>query len=565
MKIKLIQILKLINPSIFLLIFFMITGCEKKSSFSQIDSKLINPSLHKTSEIELKNWHFKDIVIDTLPGISLQRAYDSLLSAKKGIIIIVAVIDTEIDINHKDLVDKFWINKNEIPNNKIDDDKNGYIDDVNGWNFIGNQDGYNIIYSNLESIRIIQEFKNIFQDQQINEVSVEKRNDFRLYLKATKDYKEKLKMILADKKYADFLYKGYPAAIRALKLILPEEQFNIKKLDSIYDKYKIKDDKLAKHAYFLSDCIKYNLSKKWIKEYRVDINNKINKTYNQSYFEKDKIDSHPKDINFDNYGNKFINKNIDKFYHGTLIAGVIAAKRNNNIGIDGVSDNIKIMPISISSNGEENDKDIAVAIKYAVNNGAKVINMSFGKNFSLNKEWLFDALKYAEQKDVLIVSSAGNSKYNLNEFNNYYPNDNLNNEEEISDNFLLVGSISSNLNNKLLSFYSNHGNLDVDVFAPGQDIYTTLPNNKYKFDSGTSLSAAITSGVAALLFSYFPSLTASQVKHILMDSGLEYTMEVNTPTKEDKNKTTPFNKLSKSGKVLNAYNALIMADNVSRN
>ena len=221
------------------------------------------------------------------------------------------------------------------------------------------------------------------------------------------------------------------------------------------------------------------------------------------------------------------------------------------------------MTLAISSNGDEHDKDIALAIRYAVDNGAKVINMSFGKEFSLYKEWVFNAIKYAEKNNVLIVSSSGNSKFNLND-KNYYPNDNVDNGLEISDNFLLVGSSSNKLGASIFSSYSNFGEIDVDLFAPGEDIYTIFPNNKYKFDSGTSLSSTLTSGVAALLFSYYPNLTSSEVKHILMDSGLEFKFEVSTPTKEDKDKKTPFNKLSKSGKVLNAYNALIMTDNISR-
>jgi cell wall-associated protease len=192
--------------------------------------------------------------------------------------------------------------------------------------------------------------------------------------------------------------------------------------------------------------------------------------------------------------------------------------------------------------------------------------MSFGKEFSLHKEWVFDAIKYAEKNNVLIISSAGNFGYNLNSNNDYYPNDNIDNGAEISANFVLVGATSYSINSALKTESSNYGKNDVDLFAPGDKIFTTLPNNKYSNNlGGTSLASAITSGVAALIFSYYPNLTASQVKHILMDTGLEYTLEVNTLTEEDKNKTTPFNQLSKSGKVLNAYNAFIMADSISRN
>ncbi|PQJ79688.1 S8 family serine peptidase [Polaribacter porphyrae] len=547
---------------ILLIIFFYCS--DKNKHYHPIKFNQKFNSTKELNEVESKIWFTKDVLLDSIPGISLNRAYDSLLSnikVKKEII--VAVLDTEIDINHEDLEGKFWVNLDEIPNNGIDDDNNGYIDDLNGWNFIGNSKGKNIIYSSLECVRIIQLFSEKFADKKQDEIAESQKKEFQTYQDAIKYYNQKLKVIQADKEYADFLYNGYPAAKKALKHIFPKENYNTKSLDSLYNLYKIENKKLANHAYFLSDFIKYDLSEEWINNYRKGVINKIDKTYNLDYFDRLDIDSFPNNINFKSYGNKHISNNINEFYHGTLIAGLIAAKRENNIGIDGISENIKIMPIAISSNGEENDKDIALAIKYATDNGAKVINMSFGKNFSLHKEWVFEAIKYAEKNDVLIVSSAGNSSYNLNEFNNYFPIDNISNNEEISDNFLLVGSSSSSLNKELMSYYSNYGNIDVDLFAPGQKIYTTMPKNKYKFDSGTSLSSAITSGVAALIYSYYPELKASQVKKILMDSGLEFSIEVKTPTKENKNNTTPFNKLSKSGKILNAYNALIMADSIS--
>ncbi len=186
--------------------------------------------------------------------------------------------------------------------------------------------------------------------------------------------------------------------------------------------------------------------------------------------------------------------------------------------------------------------------------------MSIGKEFSLHKNWVFEAIKYAEKHDVLIVSAASNSNFNLNDNNNHYPNDNINNEDEVSDNFLLVGASTYFLNEYLKDSSSNYGNIDVDVFAPGDKIYTTVPNDKYTSNfGGTSAAAAITSGIAALIRSYYPKLSVSQVKHLIMDSGLEYNLNVKV-----NDTLLPFNTLSKSGKVVNAYNALIMADRIYR-
>jgi cell wall-associated protease len=551
------------KKKILILVFIFLISCKidnnkrKPITIPVIDSLVINKSIKK-----VRNWHHKDIEIDTIPGISLLRAYDSLLVSKKPKEVVVAVIDTEIDVNHEDLSGEFWVNENEILHNGIDDDNNGYIDDINGWNFIGNLNGENIIYSNLECVRLLQKYQSQFSGKE--NISYKDKANYKLYTSAKKYYADKLKVAKSDQEYGNFLFSGYPKAKKAMKKIFPKEDYTTKMLDSLYSKYKKSNTELANQAYFISDCIKYNLSEKWIYDYKKEVDNKIEKTYNLNYYDRKNIDNKPDDISFINYGNPYISKNMDEFYHGTLIAGLIGANRGNAIGINGITNNVKIMPLAISSNGEEHDKDIALAIRYAVDNGAEIINMSFGKNFSLYKEWVFEAIKYAEKSNVLIVSSAGNSSYNLNEYNNYYPNDNIENQEEVANNFLLVGSISNKLDNSFLSYYSNYGNIDVDIFAPGETIYTTLPNNKYKYDSGTSLASAITSGVAALLYAYYPNLTASQVKHILMDSGLEYDIEVSTPTKDDKNKMTPFNQLSKSGKVLNAYNAFIMADSISR-
>jgi len=226
------------------------------------------------------------------------------------------------------------------------------------------------------------------------------------------------------------------------------------------------------------------------------------------------------------------------------------------------------MPLCISSYGDENDKDISLAIKYAVKNGASVINISSGKKFSLREKWVIDALEYANSNNVLVTTSAGNDYTNLDNPKNYnYPNDTDENGVEIVDNLIKVGASTRFLSDSIFNYASNYGKKEVDVFAPGHDIFTSSSQNKnqkYKFVSGTSFARPVVSGIAALIFSYYPSITASEVKRIIMDSGVEYTFPVKTPTKEDKNRTTPFNELSKSGKIVNAYNALIMADSISK-
>ena len=504
----------------------------------------------------LKNWHLKDFEIDTLPGVSLYRAYDSILINKKSKKIIIALIDTEVDINHKDLKSNIWINKNEILNNNIDDDDNGYIDDVNGWNFLGNEAGENHKFVNFEYTRILKTLKPKFDSISVENISHKDSLEYKFFLKVKKRYDKRLKYDLAEKKYYDKLYKYYFKAKEELSPFFKNNNYTIKGLDSLK---KIKSNKIEYiHFLLLTDCLQNGIDDSYVIDEKYQVNERINKLINLDYNDRLIQGDNPNDISDINYGNNILDGNVKLLKHGTKMAGVIV-----NIGL---KSEFKIMPLVISAYGDEHDKDIALAIRYAVNNGAKVINMSFGKEFSLHKNWVFDAIKYAERNNVLIISSAGNFGYDLDVNNYYYPNDNENNELEVSDNFMLVGATSFSLSNNFKTESSNYGKIDVDIFAPGKNIFTALPNNKYCYNvCGTSSASAITSGVAALLYSYYPNLTASQVKHILMDSGLEYTIEVHTPAKEDKNKTTPFNQLSKSGKVLNAYNALLMAAEVSEN
>lgn len=539
----------------------LITSCVAQ----KIESKQIkifgdNPQvkLFQLSEVEKQRWLHQDIIDDTIPGISLDKAYENLLKDKENKEIIVAIIDTEIDIEHEDLKDKFWVNKNEIPHNGIDDDANGYVDDVYGWNFIGNKNGENIIYSTLECIRILRVAKHTSKGKENKELITSSTIQ-----EVQKTYDSLLKVAVSDQKYGNFLVDTYPKSKEALKQFFPEEDYTTKQLDSLYKLYKPKDKELGTLIYYMSDYIKYNLTQEWINNYKKKADIKLEKTYNIDYDDRALLGDNPEDLNDIEYGNNAVSSHLDDFYHGTLMAGIIAATRNNGIGNDGIANNVKIMPLAISSNGEEHDKDIALAIRYAVNNGAKVINMSFGKNFSLHPKWVFDAIKYASEKDVLIVTSAGNSAKDLN-YHEYFPNDSFDNDVEVSDNFIMVGSTSLNMNEKLLSSYSNYGSIDVDIFAPGEQVYTTLPKNKYRFDSGTSISSAVVSGVAALIKSYYPNLSASEVKEIIMASGIEYPFEAKVPGTKNPEKLLPFKLFSKSGKIVNAYNALLMAESLSK-
>ena len=218
--------------------------------------------------------------------------------------------------------------------------------------------------------------------------------------------------------------------------------------------------------------------------------------------------------------------------------------------------------------GDEYDKDIALAIRYAVDNGAKVINGSFGKSFSPHKDWVYDAIKYAAKKDVLIVHAAGNDGYNIDETKNInYPNDSQDNIKEFADNLITIGAINKQYGENVVAPFSNFGKINVDVFAPGEEIYATVPNNKYKYLQGTSMASPNAAGVAALIRSYYPKLKAAQVKKILMESGVALPSMVVLGESEnpgEKPKAVSSVESSKTAKMVNAYNALLMAEKMSK-
>ncbi|WP_188112170.1 S8 family serine peptidase [Aquimarina sp. RZ0] len=526
---------------------------------------MLVPKVKQLTKEEYEDWYHKDIIKDTIPGISLNKAYTFLIDKSIRDTIIVAILDSPIDNNHEDLKQQIWINKNEIPNNGIDDDDNGYIDDIQGWNFTGSSKGEQVLFSNYEFTRILRKYDSLFNNTTLdNSISSKDSSSFQLYSKANKKFNKQIKLAIEDTIYGNMLYKSHSNAKNTLKTYFPNHNYTISSLDSLKLLYP-KDTLLQRDILRMSNFIKYDFTEKYITNYKLLAEENINKLLNLSYNDRTILGDNSENLLDHNYGNNIVNQKINFFEHSTIVSGVIGAKRNNNIGIDGVA-NVKIMPVCISVYGDEHDKDIALAIKYAVDNGAKVINMSFGKLFSLNKKWVDDAFKYAEKNNVLIVSSAGNNHFDLNKVENeYYPNDNINNGSEISSNFMMIGASSDEVNENLITDFSNYGNIDVDVFAPGDNIKTTLPENSYTIERGTSISTAIVSGIAALVWSYYPDLSAAEMKNVLMQSGNSYNINVEIKQEDGTKKTVPFSELSKSGKIVNAYNALLIAEQISNN
>ena len=485
-------------------------------------------------ETDLKRWSHLDLVKDTIPGMSVDKAYNELLKTKKGTKVIVAVIDGGLDVDQEDLKGKIWINKKEIPGNNKDDDNNGYVDDINGWNFLGDSND-----ENLELTRIVK-----------------KGDDgSEIYKKAKAELEEKLAEANQQKPQVDMISK----ADKDMKTLLKKEIYTADDLKKVTT-----TDKALNQSKMIMMSIAAQAGPEFqsnIKEYIDQVYSTLNYNLNVNFDGRKIVGDNPDDINDKKYGNPNVKSlDVENTFHGTNVSGIIAQIRGNNIGGDGIANNVEIMALRAVPNGDEYDKDIALAIRYAVNNGAKVINGSFGKDYSSHKEWVWDAIKYAESKDVLIVTASGNDGKDIDVAPSY-PTDSPDKNTEIVSNYMCIGALNYEYGSGVVANFSNYGAKNVDVFAPGVQIYASNPNNKYKLVDGTSFASPNTAGVAALLRSYYPNLTASQVKRIIMDSGTPISATV--VVGEEKTKM-PFSSTCVSGKIVNAYNALKMAEEIAK-
>ncbi|KFF19385.1 S8 family peptidase [Flavobacterium hydatis] len=515
---------------------------QVSTSKETITAPLVIVKKAPLSENDLKRWSHLDLVKDTVPGMSVDKAYAELLKDKKGIKVIVGIVDSGVDIDHEDLQGKIWTNAKEIPGNGIDDDKNGFIDDVHGWNFLGDA-----VNENTEMTRIVKKGDDGSAD----------------YKNALEQYNEKYEKALKEKQMIDF----YLDANKTIKDFLKKDKYTLEDLSAItsVDRAVIRSKDVMTQI-LTNAGPDFEIS---LEEYREYVYDQLNYNLNKEFDGRKIVGDNPEDIKDTRYGNNNVaGPDKEKALHGTHVAGIVAQVRHNNLGGDGVADNVEIMTVRAVPDGDEYDKDIALAIRYAVDNGAKVINGSFGKSFSPHKKWVYDAIKYAAKKDVLIVHAAGNDGYNIDINKNInYPNDSEDNVKEFANNLITIGAINKVYEENVIASFSNFGKLNVDVYAPGEEIYATIPNNKYKYLQGTSMAAPNAAGVAALIRSYYPKLKASQVKQILMDSGVLLPSMVvlgENPNPDQKPVAVSSTESSKTAKMVNAYNALLMAEKMSK-
>lgn len=515
-----------------------------------------------------KGWHLMDLQKDGYYGIDVEKAYSELLKGRKSVPVVVAVIDSGIDTTHEDLKPVLWHNPKEIPGNGIDDDNNGYVDDVYGWNFLGGKDGKNVNKDSYEAARVYYKLKKKYG----NSIPPDSL--------ATPEQKEEIKLYRTVKDRIEGDAKEASMNVMFLKNIVEKMPWADSVLQAAMNKKEYNGDDLQRFKPVSADDskAKSTLMALFLGFQASDLTNtKLIEITNEFYNgEKSKAEAalqEPEDYraeivkdNYDDINDRYYGNNdvmAGTPMHGTHVSGIIAAARNNGIGMNGIADNVKIMMVRAVPDGDEHDKDIANAIRYAVDNGAKVINMSFGKSLSPEKNWVDDAVAYAQSKGVLLVHAAGNDGKDI-DTNDNFPNPYFHNDTATkAKNWITVGASGDPAAGGITASFSNYGKSGVDVFAPGVKIYSTLPGgNQYGNLQGTSMASPVVAGMAALLMSYFPDLSAEQIKYVIEKSTTPITgMKVKKPGSEEE---VDMSDLSRTGGIINAYSAVKLAETLSK-
>ena len=539
----------------------LMSSCDTTAPLISIPAENVDQLPLKVSDLseeQLKDWPAKDIQEDTIPGMSVEKTYNELIKGK-GTSVIVAVIDSGVDIDHEDLEGVIWTNPDEIPGNGIDDDKNGYIDDVHGWNFLGD-----IVQEQLEKSRIVQKYDAQFKGKTLEQIPSAQKELFKTYTKAKEEVETERDELIQQKTQYEQILAAVKSAHTAVSQKLGKEDYTAEEVEAL----EATTDMEQRNKAILTQMLNYEDTIPefitMIGEQLESMADRLNNNYNLNGNYRAALGDNPDDIKDTKYGNNnVIGPDPESAMHGTHVAGIIAAERDNGIGMNGVANNVQIMSVRAVPDGDERDKDIALAIRYAVDNGAKVINTSFGKYYATNPEWVYDAIKYAAKKDVLIVNASGNEGIDLDNGDTVYPNDQLDNITEFADNVISVGALNFSYGGKLAASFSNYGKSNVDVFAPGVQIWSTVPGNEYQFLQGTSMAAPEVAGVATMLRSYYPQFSAAQIKQIIMQTGVSTNIQVSAGG--DPENVKSFSSLSKSGKMINMYNAFKMAELSSKN
>ncbi len=535
---------------------FLLAACSASSVITQAPAPVRQPAAPADEPTTVAradfttpptNWQLLDEKTDHVPGISVLRANHELLSSMQPKqTVLVAVIDGGLDTADVDLLPHLWRNPGEIPGNGKDDDHNGYVDDSWGWDFIGGPHG-DIDQETMEVTRLYSRCHHIAalsvagpdpspaecaqidttfrQERDSASMTLGRINSAGLALERVTDV---LKAAIADSLTAE--------RVKAYQPTDPMHQ-------------------QARTIYLeLADA---NVDSATIAEARKEYESQVKYGYDTTYFPRPGIvGDNLMDLTQRNYGNRDVTG--PDALHGSHVSGIIGAVPDDKEGIQGVAQSVRIMMVRTIPDGDERDKDVANAIRYAVDNGAKVINMSFGKPYSPQKSAVDDAVKYADAHGVLMVHAAGNDNKDSDLGHNFPTPFYLDGGR--AQNWIEVGASSWKGGDTLATSFTDYGQQRVDVFAPGQDIKSTVAGNNFARESGTSMASPVVAGLAALIISYYPKLTAGDVKRIILASATRYaTQMVAKPGAKDGDPLVPFGSLSVTGGIVNAYTALQMA------
>jgi subtilisin family serine protease len=502
-----------------------------------------------------RNWWLLDATADRFPGISAERLHREVLAGRQPRRpVVVAIIDSGTDIEHEDLNDALWTNAREVAGNGRDDDGNGYADDVHGWNFIGGRDGRNVDKDTYEMVRIYAALRR-YEGARADTLTGARRAEFDQF----REVKERVERMRRENQEELGQVRQVEKVAEQAATILRGQIGADSLTDERVRRISSLDPRVAQARAIFLELASNGFTPQAVTEYRKALEDGLRYSLNPEF--------DPRPIVGDNYANtaerNYGNRDVEgpRADHGTHVAGIVGAERGNDVGVMGVvPPGVRLMILRTVPHGDERDKDVANAIRYAADNGANVINMSFGKGYSPQKRAVDDAVRYAESKGVLLVHAAGNDGHDLNTHPSF-PNRRFEGGGE-ARNWIEVGASSWNARGKLAASFSNWGRGQVDVFAPGDAILSTVPANRYERNSGTSMAAPVVSGVAALLMAYFPTLTAPQVKQIILDSATRYADQmVAKPGTE--NETIRFGDLSTTGGIVNVYAAFRMAERMT--
>lgn len=507
---------------------------------------------------DLMTWYHKDFSATNVYGINTQNAYKYLES--KGLkpkTVVVGVLDSGVEVDHPGLVKNMWKNPNEVPNNGKDDDGNGYIDDIHGWNFIGGKNG-DIAVDNMEVTRVVKKYKPVFEGDNTaqNKANQAKMaEEFAMYMKSKEIFskrsveaKQQLQQIQLIQQLTPTMVKllnGRNFTEESIAIIKPTTQQEAMAL-SVMSNF-MKDPEAAGK----SPAEFQKFMEEEMKTYADHFGNQANKQYNLDFDPRKEIVGD----NYDNYAEKIYGNNHYEgpdAGHGTHVAGIIAGLPQGKEIQYGVASKVaKILTVRTVPDGDERDKDVANAIRYAVDNGAKILNMSFGKPVSPGKTIVWDAFKYAQDKGVLLVKAAGNENEDVAEHIAFPSNfKSITDKTPFVNNVIVVGA-STKDPEFLRADFSNYNGTMVDVFAPGTEIYSTVPDGKYKYEQGTSMASPVVAGAAAVLLAYMPNLKPEQIIESLVKTANKSDVNAMLPT----NNNNRFDLISRSGGVIDLRKA----------